>query len=316
MPPDRNEDVTTSIVIPAYNEAPRLRRGFDRLRAVLEQLDLARGEFVIVDDGSSDDTALAAQRLYSAVAPTRVVRFPTNQGKGAALRLGIGVARGDRILTVDADMAIDPRHYPAMLERLADVDLVPGSRAVHGHVRYASRSRTMAGRVFNRLVRHYTGVVLVDTQCGAKALRRGPARLIALLATVNGFSYDAELFLLARRLGLAVAPHPVTWEDVAGSSVHLRTAPLAMIADLRGLRTTPYELPVIEVDRDVALDAVGLAAQRARLIGVVVAQGATNALVVVARDAAVGATSVAAALGGTLRTAGLDELAGRNLRAV
>ncbi len=316
MPPDRSDDVTTSIIIPAHNEAPRLRRGFDRLAPVLDQLDVAHLEFVVIDDGSSDDTARVAQRLYSEVALTRVVRQPVNRGKGAAVRLGVAVARGDRILTVDADMAIDPDHYPAMLDGLADADIVPGARGVNGRIRYGSRTRTMAGRVFNHLVRHYTGVTLVDTQCGAKALRRAPARLIALLATVNGFSYDAELFLLAGRLGLSVAPYAVTWEDVAGSSVHLKSAPLAMIADLRALRATRYELPVVEIDGDVDVESLGAVVRGARLLGVVAARGATDTLVVVARDAAVGATAVAAAFNGALRTAGVEELAGRRLRAV
>ena len=317
MPPDPSDPtIATTVVVPAYNEAARLRRGFARLEPVLDELDVERTEFVIVDDGSSDDTAREALAVYGELPHRLVVRQPSNRGKGAAVRLGASVARGERILAVDADMAIDPHHYRPMLDELNRADLVAGSRARDGRIRYQSLTRTVAGRVFNRLVRHYTGVTLVDTQCGAKALRRGPARVLGLLGMVDGFAYDAEFFLLARQLGLSVLAHPVTWDDVGGSSVHLRSAPRAMIADLRALPRTTHVNPVVVADRDIDHERVAVAARAARIQGLVIARGSEDALIVVARDDAIGATAVAATIGGTLRTTDVAGLVGRTFEAV
>ncbi len=317
MPPDPNDpDIAVTIVVPAFNEAQRLRRGFARLQPFLEELDVEHTEFVIVDDGSTDDTAREALAVYGGLPHRLVVQQPSNRGKGAAVRLGVAVARGERVLAVDADMAIDPRHYRAMIDELDRADLVAGSRAHDGHLRYESRTRTVAGRVFNRLVRHYTGVTLVDTQCGAKAFRRGPARLLGLLGMVDGFAYDAEFFLLARRLDLTVLAHPVTWEDVGGSSVHLRSAPLAMIADLRALPRTRHVNPVVVAAADVSPESVAHAARGARVQGLVIARGAEDALIVLSRDDAIGATSIAAAIGGAVRTTDVAGLVGRAIEAV
>ncbi len=317
MPPDPNDPaIDITVVVPAFNEAARLSRGFARLEPVLGDLDPQRTEFVIVDDGSTDDTAREALAVYGALPHSLVVRQPSNRGKGAAVRLGVAVARGERILAVDADMAIDPRHYRAMVDRLDGADLVPGSRAKDGHIRYQSRARTGAGRVFNRLVRHYTGVTLVDTQCGAKAFRRAPARLLGLLGMVDGFAYDAEFFLLARQLGFTVSPYPVTWEDISGSSVHLRSAPLAMVTDLRALPRTKHVNPVVVVAPDVDRAAVERVARAARVQGLVIARGPEDALIVVARDGAVSATALAEGLGGFVRTTDLRGLVGRTVEAV
>ncbi len=317
MPPDPNDPaIATTVIVPAFNEAARLGRGFGRLEPALDDLDVEHTEFVIVDDGSTDDTAREALAVYGDLPHHLVVQQPSNRGKGAAVRLGVAVARGERVLAVDADMAIDPRHYPTMLNELERADLVAGSRAHDGHIRYESRTRTVAGRVFNRLVRHYTGVTLVDTQCGAKAFRRGPARLLGLLGVVDGYAYDAEFFLLARQLGLTVLAHPVTWEDVRGSTVHLRSAPLSMIADLRALPRTKHVNPVVVVAADVSLDALGHAARAARVQGLVLARGPEDALIVFARDGAIAATSIAATLGGVLRTTDVAGLIGRSIEAV
>lgn len=316
MPPDPNPEIAVSVVVPAFNEAARLRRGFSRLEPVLADLDVEHTEFVIVDDGSSDDTAREALAVYGELPHRLVVQQPANRGKGAAVRLGVSVARGERVLAVDADMAIDPHHYRSMLDELDRADLVAGSRARDGHLRYESRTRTVAGRVFNHLVRHYTGITLVDTQCGAKAFRLGPARLLGLLGVVDGFAYDAEFFLLARRLALTVLAHPVTWEDVGGSSVHLRTAPLAMIGDLRALPRTKHVNPVVAVAADASLESIRGAARAARVQGLVIARGPEDALIVLARDGAVAATALAATLGGVLGTTDVSGLLGRAYEAV
>jgi dolichyl-phosphate beta-glucosyltransferase len=308
--------VTTSLVIPAYNEAKRLAAGYERLRGALASMDPEHTQVVIVDDGSSDDTLAVARQVYGHLPHARFVQQPVNRGKGAAVRLGISVAEGARVLATDADLSIRPQHFPDLLAALADCDVAPGSRVHEGHITYDSFVRTTAGKVFNLLVRHYTNTTLRDTQCGAKAFRLGPARVLGLLGFYDRFSYDAELLFLAQRLGLDVRPVHVTWDDVAGSSVRVGRDSLQMIRDLRSMRHTRYENPVVELARGVDVTEIAPLARQARIGGLAVARGADDDLLVLARDGAVGGAGVAEALGARLRIAGLDELRGRSFEAV
>ena len=305
-----------SLVIPAFNEADRLAEGFERLRPVLEVLDPTTLEVIVVDDGSSDDTMQRAHEVYGHLEHARFVQQPANLGKGAALRLGVGLATGTSVVTIDADMAIDPTQLPLFLTSLRDSAFVPGSRAIKGHINYDARLRTWAGEVFNRLVRHYTGTTQRDTQCGCKGFQLGTARLLALLAMVDGFAFDVELFFLADRLELSVRPLLVTWSDVEGSSVQPVRVARAMLRDIRALATTRYENPVVALDSAVTAEEVAVIAARARLHGVVLARGKEDTLLVVGRNDALGAASVATGLHGVLRTVGLDELRGREYEAV
>ncbi|MFI5036035.1 MAG: glycosyltransferase [Acidimicrobiales bacterium] len=308
--------VETTLVIPAYNESRRLAAGYERLADVLHAMDPERTEVIVVDDGSSDDTLSVAHRVYGHLPHARFLQQPVNRGKGAAVRLGISVATGARVIATDADLSIRPRHFPEIASALDHCDLAPGSRVREGHVAYDSLLRTAAGRVFNLLVRHYTGTALRDTQCGAKGFRLGPARVLGLLGFTDRFIYDAEMLFLAERLGLVVRPVDVTWDDVSGSSVRVGRDSLQMIRDLRNLGRTRYENPVVELARDVDVAAVAEVARGARATGLALARGADNALVVLARDGSVGGLAVAQGLGGALRTASLEELRGRSFEAV
>jgi dolichyl-phosphate beta-glucosyltransferase len=308
--------IDLSIVIPAYNEAERLAVGYERLWPTLQSLDPSTVEVIVVDDGSSDDTLKRAHEVYGHLEHALFVQQPANRGKGAALRLGIALAQGAYVITVDADMAIDPGQLPDFVAALHDSELVPGSRALSGDITYDSRLRTFVGGAFNRLVRHYARLTLRDTQCGCKGFQLGPARLLALLAMVDGFAYDVEMLYLAQRLELSVRPLLVTWQDVGGSSVRPGHDAWSMIRDIRALSKTRYENPVVELAASVTTNDAAPLAKETRQHGLVIARNAQNALLVLGRDGALGGLSIANALGGTLRTARLEELRGRHFDAV
>ena len=308
--------LTTSLVIPAYNESRRLAAGFERLRPVLEEMNPDQIEVIVVDDGSRDDTLHVAQAVYGHLPHVRFVQQPHNRGKGAAVRLGISIASAPFVIATDADLSIRPIHLPDFVLALHDSPLVPGSRDQDADDGYDTFLRTLAGRVFNRFVRHYTGTKLRDTQCGCKGFQLGSARILGLLGVFDRFVYDAEMFYLADQLGLAIRPLPVTWDDIAGSTVRVGRDSIQMVRDLRSLQRRKYENPVVELDVAVEVGAVDHAARASRVQGVVVARGTDNALVVLPRDGAVAGIGIASALGGSLRTAGLAELRGRNYDAV
>ena len=309
-------EIRTSIIIPAYNEASRLASGYERLRPILEELDPSDTEVIVVDDGSTDDTMRAASDLYGELAHTQFIQQPVNRGKGAAIRLGIAVAHGENLIAADADMSINPRHFVEILAALANSELAPGSRVDHGHIDYDSALRTWSGKVFNRLARHYSGTTLRDTQCGCKGFQRGPARLLGLLGMIDGFTFDAEMFFLAKQLALTITPVKVTWDDVSGSSVRIGRDTIAMVRDLRTLPRTRYANPVVELQRDVLIGDIAIAARQTRVQGLVLARGEENALLVLPRDGSLAGLGIAETLRGTLRTAYLNELRARTYEAV
>jgi glycosyltransferase involved in cell wall biosynthesis len=251
------EPPALTLVVPTFNEADRLTHGLDRLRGAAAEgaVDLDATELLLVDDGSGDETRATARRLADQFPNARVVTFPRNQGKGAAVRAGILSATGDKVAFADADMAIDPSLLPSLLEALDRVPVAVGSRAVHGHVDYGTRLRTDAGRAFNLAVRALGGVHLADTQCGFKGFRRGPALLLALLQTTQGYAFDVELLWLANRLGLDIEVVPVTWLDVPGSSVRVVRDSARMLLDLVAARRRSRFVAVCELDGEPLLSA-------------------------------------------------------------
>jgi dolichyl-phosphate beta-glucosyltransferase len=308
--------VELSLVIPAYNEADRLAAGFERLQPFLDTIETASLEVIVVDDGSSDDTMHRAHAVYGHLENARFVQQPENLGKGAALRLGIGLATGTNVVTIDADMAIDPRQLPLFVTSLQNSALVPGSRAIKGHINYDSKLRTLFGEGFNYLVRLYTRTNLRDTQCGCKGFQLGEARLLALLSFIDGFAFDVEILYLATQLGLSVRPLLVTWEDIEGSSVRPGRDALAMFLDMRTVRSRRYKNPVVELTTDVTAQDVASVAKEARLHGLVLARGEVNSLLVLGRNDAPGGLGVAARFKGSLRTTTIGELRGRKFEAV
>ncbi len=308
--------IELSIVIPAFNESDRLASGYQRIAPFFETLDPATFEVIIVDDGSTDATMQRAHEVYGHLEHTRYVQQPANLGKGAALRLGMSLAQGASVITADADMAIDPSQFPLFMAALRDHEFVPGSRAIAGRINYDSRLRTVSGALFHAVVRHYTRTRVRDTQCGCKALRLGPARLLAQLAMIDGFAFDVELFYLADQLGLSMMPLLVTWQDVTGSSVHPSRVARTMIHDIRDIPKTRYENLAVELGPGISLDAIAPLAREARLTGLVLARGADDALLVVGRDGGLGGVGIATALGGSLRPTSLSELRGRSYEAV
>jgi glycosyltransferase involved in cell wall biosynthesis len=219
-----------SVVVPAYNEARRLKTS---LPSLLDVADDAGAEVIVVDDGSDDDTAAVAADHLADLPGGRVVRLPLNSGKGAAVRAGVAHARGRSIVFMDADLATDLNDLPALVDALETADIAIGSRVLPGStVDGASASRARMGRTFNRMARAVTGLKLRDTQCGFKAFRAPVAQLLFHLGVVDGFAFDVEILALARRMGYRVAEVPVHWRAIEDSRVDVVRDPMRMVRDV------------------------------------------------------------------------------------
>ncbi|MGO8873129.1 MAG: dolichyl-phosphate beta-glucosyltransferase [Acidimicrobiales bacterium] len=218
-----------SLVIPAFDEAGRLGGGLQQL---MEEVSPDNTEILVVDDGSSDDTAEVARAHLASWPRHEVVSLPHNRGKGAAVRAGVVRARGDVIAYVDADMATDPRDLVSLLAALDGNHLAFGSRAHTGSVVHREVHRRVMNRTFGMLVASMTQLPYMDTQCGFKAFKGSVAKLLFHGSRVDRFAFDVEVLDLAARLGLRREEVAVHWTDVAGSHVRPVHDGLQMLGDV------------------------------------------------------------------------------------
>ncbi len=225
-----------SVVIPAYNEAVRLPPSLERIVAYLDGAGTDY-ELLVVDDGSTDDTAAAAEAALAPLgARGRVLRNPRNLGKGASVRRGMLAARGARVLFSDADLSA-PIEELAKLERALDegAGVAIGSRALDRTLIEQRQpfTRDAMGRVFNFVVQVCAVRGIRDTQCGFKLFAGDIVGPIFARTRIDRFGFDVEVLALAQRLGIPVAEVPVRWRDSEGSRVTLTQGARAFLDPLR-----------------------------------------------------------------------------------
>jgi len=197
-----------SIVLPAKNEAAALAALLPRLKAAQPA-----AEIIIVDDGSTDDTAAVC-----AANGVRSVRQPYSMGNGAAIKRGAREAKGDTLVFLDADGQHDPADIGRLLARLDEgFDMVVGARDWSGQ---AGVGRGVANAVYNRLASWMTGFDVRDLTSGFRAVRAAKFReFIHLLP--NGFSYPTTITMAFFRSAYALAYEPLAVHRRVGKS-HIR----------------------------------------------------------------------------------------------
>ncbi|HKA26191.1 MAG TPA: glycosyltransferase family 2 protein [Gaiellaceae bacterium] len=189
-----------SIVIPLHNEERSVALLYDELRSALEPLG-QEWEAVFVDDGSVDGSFAALTRLHNDNDNVRVVRLRRNFGKAAALATGFGQARGETVVTIDADLQDDPAEIPRLLVKLDEgFDLVSGWKTR----RRDPLRRRVLSRIFNWVTGRVSGLRLHDMNCGLKAYRAEVVRGMPLYGELHRF-----IPVLAQYRGFRVAELPV-----------------------------------------------------------------------------------------------------------
>ena len=191
--PDPDERRLVSVVMPAYDEAATIDVVLQR---VLD-LDL-RLEVLVVDDGSSDDTAAIVERVDG----VQLIRHERNRGKGAAVRTGIQASTGEIVVIQDADLEYDPRDLPRLLGPLIEgvADVVYGTRLRGGEPQRAHLFWHYAGNRFLSLVTNVLyNTTISDMEVGYKAFRGDLIRSIDLVSDDFGFEPEVTAKLLRRR---------------------------------------------------------------------------------------------------------------------
>ena len=235
--------VSLSVVIPAYNEEQRLpallsalERDLDRLA---EQAGMGFLEAIVVDDGSTDRTAELIRGFDGLPGRLNLIQLSSNRGKGAAVKAGMLVARGERALMTDADMSTPLEDIVSLAAALdSGYDLAIGSRALPDSrvLIHQPRLRELMGKAFNLHLRLVTGIPWRDTQCGFKLFRLETTRALFEAQQIEGFAFDAEICLRARRLGLKLAEVPVHWSNDSATHVGLGRSSLQMGIDILRIR--------------------------------------------------------------------------------
>lgn len=191
--------IRLSIVIPVYNEEESIPELTEWIFRVVGKSGIET-ELLMIDDGSSDTSWQVIAKLASEDKRVRGFRFNRNYGKSAALQTGFDAARGDVVVTMDADLQDSPDELPALVEMIENegFDLVSGWKKR----RHDPVSKTLPSKFFNRITRWVSGIKLHDFNCGLKAYRRNVVkhievygemhRYIPLLAKWNGFERIGE----------------------------------------------------------------------------------------------------------------------------
>jgi glycosyltransferase involved in cell wall biosynthesis len=198
-----------SIILPAKNEAAAIGPLLNRLRERFPE-----AERIVVDDGSTDDTAAIAQ-----AAGAKVLSRPYSMGNGAAIKAGTRAATGEVLVFMDADGQHDPDDIPRLLAKLDEgYDMVVGARDAASQ---ASLGRGLANRFYNWLASYMTGQRIADLTSGFRAVRAARFREFLYLLP-NGFSYPTTSTMAFFRAGYGVAYVPIRAAQRIGKShIHL-----------------------------------------------------------------------------------------------
>lgn len=198
-----------SIILPAKNEAEGLRGTLPALRVAYPE-----AEIIVVDDGSTDDTAQVA-----AEAGVRVLSSPYSMGNGAAIKRGARAASGEILVFMDADGQHGAGHVRALLDKLDEgYDMVVGARDRSGQ---ANLHRGLANGFYNRLASWMTGHRIADLTSGFRAVRADKFKEFLHLLP-NGFSYPTTSTMAFFRSAYPVAYVPIPVAKRVGNGSHIR----------------------------------------------------------------------------------------------
>jgi dolichyl-phosphate beta-glucosyltransferase len=228
-----------SIVIPAFNEERRLGKSLELIRMYLASRNI-RAEVLVVDDGSTDDTAKVVEHSQVHFPELQLISNGRNRGKGFSVRHGMLKAKGEIALFTDADLSAPIEEVDKLLAVLREgaFDGAIGSRAINRALIdvHQSAGREFAGKVYNGIVRQIAGLQFQDTQCGFKAFCLDKARVIFEQQRIHGFGFDPEILFLSRQRGLRIAEIPIRWAHHPATKVNVFLDSLRMLRDLIAIR--------------------------------------------------------------------------------
>lgn len=201
-----DERPTISVVIPVFNERGTLEQLHEELTGVLTTV--ARDhEIVFVDDGSADGSRELLEQISLRDPRTHLLAFRSNRGKAEALNVGFREAKGELVVTMDADLQDKPSELPRMLTALDGYDLVSGWKKV----RHDPLGKTLPSKFFNWVTGRVSGLELHDFNCGFKIYRREVVQELDLYGEMHRFIPVLAAWQGFRPTEVAIEHAPRTW---------------------------------------------------------------------------------------------------------
>jgi dolichyl-phosphate beta-glucosyltransferase len=226
--------VSISVVIPAFEEELRIPDTICRIHEYLTKRS-EEFEIIVVDDGSSDNTARLVENLGNALLNIKLKRNAVNKGKGFSVREGILSSLYPFILVSDADLSTPIEELERLLPYCYDgFDIVIGSRGLKESdiVKRQPWYRERMGKIFNLIVRTVALDNFKDTQCGFKVFKADAAQKIFNLCRIDGFSFDVEMLFVAQKMGYRIKEVPIRWIDSPSSRIRILRDSFRMLVDI------------------------------------------------------------------------------------
>ncbi|KAL0237545.1 hypothetical protein PCE1_000939 [Barthelona sp. PCE] len=206
-----------SVIMPTYNERENLPLITRLIVQTFEELD-EKYEIIIVDDNSPDGTFEIAEKLQDLYGEEHIV-LTQREGKlglGSAYKFGVEYAKGDFIIILDADLSHHPKYIPEMIQKQRDenLDIVSGTRYAHGGSVYGWNAyRVLTSRVANFLADFLLKPQVSDLTGSFRLYRKNVFELCLDSVVTKGYSFQMEIIVRARRMGLKIGEVPISFVD-------------------------------------------------------------------------------------------------------
>ena len=225
-----------SVVIPCFNEEARIGKTVHTIESYLIEKGLDY-EIIMVDDGSSDETIVIAERHAMNKKRFRAIQLEHNQGKGNAVKTGALKASKEWIVFSDADLST-PIETLDDFDNYSIFDIIIGSRNLADSQIKIKQPffRSTLGKLFPFLVKLLVVRGIQDTQCGFKLMRRNVAQKIFPKQRIKGFAFDVEFIFLAQKYGFSIKELAVEWSNAGGSKVNPIADSFRMLLSLVRIR--------------------------------------------------------------------------------
>jgi len=221
-----------SVVIPAYNEEKRIEESLRKISGFLSKKS-EDYEIIVVNDGSTDKTSGIVKKFDNK--KVRLIENKSNNGKGYSVKKGVIAAKYSLVLYSDCDLATPIESLDKFVEYINQgYDIIIGSRNLKKSkiIVHQPIYRQLMGKIFPLLVDIIALTGFKDTQCGFKLYKTKAAKNIVEKQRTNGFSFDVEMLLVAKKMHYKIKEVPITWISKGESKVDIIKDPIKMLVDL------------------------------------------------------------------------------------
>lgn len=236
------DKIKLSIILPAYNEAKKIKNSFLQLEKFFSQKNYEM-EYIFVEDGSSDETLEILKETERTHANVRLFINKRNMGKGASIKRGMLEAKGDYALFMDIDMSTPLETFNEFERYLKDYDIIIGSRWLReSNVRIPQPGyRRFMGFIFYLIVKFFFLKNIIDCNCGFKCYTRESARDIFSNQVVRRWGFDVELLYIAQKRKYRIKEVAVEWAHSRDSKVRAFVVPAITLMELAKIKYNDWK---------------------------------------------------------------------------